>query len=177
MKVSKEFKFAASHTIPGHKGKCANFHGHNYRVVVGVHGLLEDGMGMVVDFDDLGAAVTPLVDLLDHRHINDYIRQPTAENIAAWFGSVLGRMADGHILKLVTVTVHETDSCLAEWASVNDLDVVRHLQSWREPANITEANKERMAVARRAATDAVNQIILANRPRAKAILGDGGSIG
>jgi 6-pyruvoyl-tetrahydropterin synthase len=129
---------------------------------------------MLVDFEDLKAAVDPLVKLLDHRHLNDFIRQPTAENIAAWFGAMLGRMADTHILKLVTVTVHETDTCTAEWASVNDLEVIRHFQSWREPDNITEDNKELMAVARRAATDAVNVIILSNRPRVRALLGDGG---
>lgn len=174
MRVTKEFSFAASHQIPGHRGKCAQLHGHNYRVAVSVYGPLDDSTGMVVDFEDLKAAVSPLIELLDHKHLNDYIKNPTAENIAGLFGSVLGRIADTVILKCVSIVVHETDTCCAEWNSINDQEVIRHLQGWREPDNISEGLREALAVAKRAATTAVNSIILANRPRVHAITGGSG---
>lgn len=32
--ATKEFRFEAGHTLDGHKGKCKNLHGHNYKVLV-----------------------------------------------------------------------------------------------------------------------------------------------
>ena len=34
MKVGKQFSFDASHQLVGHFGKCANLHGHTYKVEV-----------------------------------------------------------------------------------------------------------------------------------------------
>lgn len=41
--------------------------------------------GMVEDFDRLERIVgEEIVDVLDHRHLNDFIENPTAENIVLW---------------------------------------------------------------------------------------------
>jgi 6-pyruvoyl-tetrahydropterin synthase len=48
---------------------------------------------MVMDFGDLKAIVKPLIDRLDHSHLNEHLPNPTAENIAGaiacWVASCL----------------------------------------------------------------------------------------
>lgn len=55
LQISKDFgTFDAAHQLPLHDGKCANLHGHTYRVEATFSGLIETGanpqQGMVVDF-------------------------------------------------------------------------------------------------------------------------------
>lgn len=50
--ISVELTFDAGHRIVGHKGKCAQLHGHTYKVHIQVSGELEDP-GFVVDFGDI----------------------------------------------------------------------------------------------------------------------------
>ena len=38
MRVCKQFSFDASHQLVGHFGKCANLHGHTYKVEVSLAG-------------------------------------------------------------------------------------------------------------------------------------------
>lgn len=77
--IRTERTFAASHILEN-MGKCANLHGHNWRVEIEIAAdprvLKSDGI--VVDFSHLKA----VVDKYDHKHLNDYIKIPTAENIA-----------------------------------------------------------------------------------------------
>src|SRR5262245_59282780 len=88
--ISKSFTFQAAHQLPNHDGKCAQLHGHSYRVEVLVRGEVkptngESDEGMVADFAALSAAWEPLHDQLDHRFLNDVLEFPTtAENLAAW---------------------------------------------------------------------------------------------
>lgn len=176
MQVAKDFSFSASHVLPHHPGKCSRLHGHNYQVTVYVAGLLNSA-GFVTDFDDIKSIMKPLIDLLDHRHLNDFIWNPTAENIATWFAVVLHRLVDKHVIKSVAVTVCETDGCRAEW-TMDDMGEITHGQGWREPDDIRPELKEMLAGARQEANKAANAIILANRPRVREIIGEhGGSIG
>jgi len=109
--VTKRFDFAASHQLPYHQGQCRFLHGHNYEVVVGVrsHCLQTEGpsAGMVVDFGDLKALVKPLIAKLDHTHLNDWLPNPTAENIA---GAILCYVAANFPYQWVSlfVAVEET---------------------------------------------------------------------
>lgn len=88
MVIWKEFKFEAAHKLegvpPGHK--CARLHGHSYRVRVHVRGGLDRAVGWVMDFADLKRVVTPVIEQLDHRYLNDIpgLEQSTAERIAVW---------------------------------------------------------------------------------------------
>lgn len=65
---------------------CARLHGHTYAVKITVSADKLNNAGMVVDFK----AIKQLVDVLDHRYINDVFSerginlQPTAENIAVF---------------------------------------------------------------------------------------------
>jgi 6-pyruvoyltetrahydropterin/6-carboxytetrahydropterin synthase len=84
--VTKDFTFEAAHCLPflpdGHK--CKRLHGHSYRFRVAVSGEL-DWRGFVIDYAEIGAAVNPIVEQLDHRNLNDIFRfNTTAENISKW---------------------------------------------------------------------------------------------
>lgn len=97
--------FDAAHHIPGHSGRCAEVHGHSYRVECEfVGGETLDELGMVHDFGDLRRRLVAV--LPDHRDLNDVMDViPTAENIAAWLYARLA--ADG--LPISSVTVWETE--------------------------------------------------------------------
>lgn len=81
--LRKEFSFEAAHFLPkvanGHK--CKNTHGHSYRIAfeVGCEDLVD---GMVVDYKAISSCAKPIVKLFDHQLINDFVPNPTAENIA-----------------------------------------------------------------------------------------------
>jgi 6-pyruvoyltetrahydropterin/6-carboxytetrahydropterin synthase len=84
--ISKSFRFEAAHHLeglpPGHK--CARVHGHSYTVTICLGSTELDATGMVLDYGALGAFKDWLDQTLDHRSLNDYVKQPTAENLAHW---------------------------------------------------------------------------------------------
>lgn len=72
-KLITEAEFDSAHFLKGHPGKCANIHGHRWRVIceIGGHSLQAVGpeRGMLVDFALLKQALKSLADALDHRLI------------------------------------------------------------------------------------------------------------
>jgi len=122
MRITKDFKFEASHVVPGHPGKCQRLHGHSYVLHITVHGTVHPATGFIVDFGDIKAMVQPLIDTLDHRHLNFFIANPTAENIAAWFGQRLSRIVDRYAITGLEVTVLETATSSATWDSRLEVD-------------------------------------------------------
>jgi 6-pyruvoyltetrahydropterin/6-carboxytetrahydropterin synthase len=75
--VAYHTDWEAAHQLPNHSGKCRNLHGHRYELTVEVQGSVQgaDGTsseGMVMDYKDIKAAVTPMVEeFFDHHYIND----------------------------------------------------------------------------------------------------------
>lgn len=134
--VVKEFTFEAAHFLPGHPGKCANLHGHSYRLQVGVRGKVDSTTGMVMDFGKLKRLVEEIiVDHLDHRclnvleqdgegavpHLPNFPRRhPTAELMVEWIVGSLNdffmRKWEGLII-LTFVRLYETTTSYAEWRS------------------------------------------------------------
>ncbi len=102
-RIAKRFQFAASHALEGlpEGHKCARLHGHTYEVEVELAAESLNAVGMVHDYGDFG----PVVDDLDHRHLNDIIDQPTAENLAQLiFGRVRALGRTGELLTAVRVS-------------------------------------------------------------------------
>jgi len=91
MLITKEFSFDAAHKLIDYHGKCENLHGHTYKLHVTVEGEIKKN-GLVVDFLDLKKHVSEKVlDKLDHAYLNDFFKNPSAENIAVW---IWGRLKD-----------------------------------------------------------------------------------
>ncbi len=72
-KLITEAEFDSAHFLQGYPGKCANIHGHRWRVVCEIQAetLQNQGpeRGMLIDFSTLKGALKGLVDTLDHQLI------------------------------------------------------------------------------------------------------------
>ncbi len=136
MKVSKQFRWEASHRLPWHEGSCSNLHGHSYRMEVELEGEA-DNRGMVIDFKRIKRMFAPLIERWDHAVLvaeydddlkaaaesldSKYFMFPfdtTAENLSTFAANyLLGEHADGlteHQISSVRVRVYETETCFAE---------------------------------------------------------------
>lgn len=88
MEIFKVFHVDAAHRLPdvpsGHK--CAQLHGHSFRIEVHIKGPVNPRRGWVIDFADIAQAFQPLHDQLDHMYLNDIegLDNPTSENLAHW---------------------------------------------------------------------------------------------
>ncbi len=113
MQIRKRFHFEAAHELPHHPGKCARMHGHSYRLEVAISGPLQkDGpsRGMVEDFDALESLVAvEVIDVLDHRTLNELIDNPTAEEILLW----MWRRLEPKLLFLDELALWETPTACA----------------------------------------------------------------
>lgn len=106
--------FSAAHRLRDYNGKCERLHGHNYRVHVIARASRTGKGGMVIDFVQLKQAAVAVLDLLDHRFINDVSPfdaiEPSAENIAEFIfrriESQLGTL--GSLLHRVSVWESDT---------------------------------------------------------------------
>jgi 6-pyruvoyltetrahydropterin/6-carboxytetrahydropterin synthase len=112
-----EASFSAAHHLRDYEGKCANNHGHNFRVRVTVEGQRLDGAGMLIDFSVLKRWLREICESMDHQSLNDLRafadENPTTENIAAHVArEMCGRVAEftGTRVRVQSVWVQETDT-------------------------------------------------------------------
>lgn len=87
-------------------------HGHTYRVGVEVTGPMVDGV--IADYADIIAAVRSVIDLLDHRVLNeiDGLENPTTERLAEWLGAKIASALRGSAavpgdVRLIALEVNE----------------------------------------------------------------------
>jgi 6-pyruvoyltetrahydropterin/6-carboxytetrahydropterin synthase len=108
VRVRRRFSFEAAHVLPHHPGKCSRLHGHSYVLHVTVNRPVDPATGLAIDFSDLKAVVRrDVVDLLDHRYVNDLMENPTAEIMAVWIWKRLAATLPG----LEEIELHETRNC------------------------------------------------------------------
>lgn len=99
MEIYKEFAFDSAHFLPnvpdGHK--CKEIHGHTYHLRVYISGKPDAELGWIIDFKELKDTITPLIDKVDHKLINNIpgLENPTAENITIWFWDNLKPLLPG----------------------------------------------------------------------------------
>ncbi len=112
--VVKQYHFSAAHTLPFHRGKCSQPHGHNYLLEVAVTGQIQSEQpkegessseaGMIIDFGNLDVLVQKrILDKMDHHSLNELLDNPTAENIATL---IFSELADS-LFKPSTIPVAE----------------------------------------------------------------------
>ena len=136
--IKVEHSFDSAHFLAGYCGKCANIHGHRWRVEVEVTApeLITTGqnMGMVADFSDLKNDVKDILDYYDHSLIYEEETlkketlkclieegfsvievkfRPTAENFSRFFYNQICERG----YKVRKVTVYETPANSASYES------------------------------------------------------------
>lgn len=118
--VKVESDFAASHIIHGHLGACARLHGHNWRIEIEAIALELDQIGISVDFKQMKIFLREVLDVVEHRHLNDISPfdkiNPTAENLAAWLFQQLKQKFYETPAKLHAVIVWETDRSMVRYS-------------------------------------------------------------
>lgn len=134
-KISKEFSVAMGHRLSQHHGLCSNFHGHNYKIIVGIQSGMLNENGMVMDFSDLKHIVNERIIQYDHalminkkdlpvaKKMQEVLSdlkilivpyEPTAENMAKEiYLFVESKLPDPVIMDYVTV--YETDTSKATY--------------------------------------------------------------
>ncbi len=111
--------FAAAHRLVGYKGKCEELHGHNFAVEVFVSGDTLADDGMLVDFHTIKGHLQNVLDVLDHKYINDIPffseRASSAEYIAMYiFTEMEKRMGQDHV-SVREVRVWESERAYASY--------------------------------------------------------------
>ena len=112
--------FAAAHNLINYQGDCENLHGHNWKVEVTVTARELDKAGLGIDFKILKRETKAVLDLLDHKYLNEIepfvSNSPSSENIARFlFEKLTAR------LNTDNVTVYKVNVCESEYACASYL--------------------------------------------------------
>ena len=93
MDLTKVFRFEASHSLPDYHGAQEHLHGHSYKLEVTVSGDVQPD-GMILDFMILNAVVQrKILKKLNHRYLNDLLKNPSAEHVAKWIWDELSPLS------------------------------------------------------------------------------------
>lgn len=106
-------------------GKCnnANFHGHNYELVVRVTGETDPVTGYVIDMKVLSKIIKEkILDKFDHKNLNLDTQEfkslnPTAENIAVVIWNILLKELDNRYT--IKVWLYETERNFVEYPAAD----------------------------------------------------------
>jgi 6-pyruvoyltetrahydropterin/6-carboxytetrahydropterin synthase len=116
--LTVQHHFCAAHALRGYDGKCANIHGHNFVVEARITGRELDTVGILVDFKDVKASLTAIIEELDHQLLNDLPAfravNPSSENIARFFYEQLAPTLPAHA-RLAEIRIQETSSYAASY--------------------------------------------------------------
>jgi 6-pyruvoyltetrahydropterin/6-carboxytetrahydropterin synthase len=78
--------FDAAHFLRGYAGKCANIHGHRWKVEITLVGAKLNKTGILIDFMEVRSMLKDILNVFDHKLINEVAPfdqlNPTAENLA-----------------------------------------------------------------------------------------------
>jgi len=124
--IGKTFMFSSSHILwredwsPEQNvevfGQCANDHGHNYEMTVGVLGDVDEETGMVINYSEIGKVVKPVVEMLDHTRLNDHFEHLTTAELMS--STLVSRFAVGlfnhNNIEKVFVRLQETPKTFAQ---------------------------------------------------------------
>ena len=86
MIVHSEFIFDGARHLEHYDGKCANLHGHTWKVEIEIE--VEKSIAMIAIAQNNGILwdftnIKPIQELLDHKYLNDFLEfNPTAENLS-----------------------------------------------------------------------------------------------
>lgn len=110
LELKSHFQIESARFLPhlpkGHP--CAHMHGHSFKIVLTLVGDIDPKIGWVIDYNDINAAVKPILNLIDHKVLNQVpgLENPTSELLAIWFYE----KAKTVLPQLTKVTIAETPS-------------------------------------------------------------------
>lgn len=111
--------FAAAHNLINYQGDCENLHGHNWKVEVTVTARELDKAGLGIDFKILKRETNAVLDLLDHKYLNDiepFVNDsPSSENIARFLFETLKQRLNTDNVKVFKVNVWESEYACASY--------------------------------------------------------------
>jgi 6-pyruvoyltetrahydropterin/6-carboxytetrahydropterin synthase len=110
--------FSSAHYLRNYQGKCEHIHGHNWKVEVVLEGNSLDKAGMLLDFGILKKHLKEIMEILDHKCLNDDIEffrelSPSSENIARFIFQELKKKLENENIKVFEVKVFESESSYA----------------------------------------------------------------
>ena len=103
-------KFSAAHRLPDYDGDCNNLHGHTWVVEFLIGGPVRKS-GMVEDFKILKKLLDGA--LPDHKYLNDFVQNPTAENLAQYLFDKIAALLKARGLKLKQLELWENENSSA----------------------------------------------------------------
>jgi 6-pyruvoyltetrahydropterin/6-carboxytetrahydropterin synthase len=117
-KLRIESHFDAAHKLIGYEGKCAELHGHTWKVEVFVVGDRLNDIGILVDFSILKEKMSKIIEKLDHKFLNNIkeIGNPTCENLSKYIFENLKDLPKN--VKLEKVRVWESEKSWCEYYEV-----------------------------------------------------------
>ncbi len=105
--------FAAAHRLEEYHGKCEALHGHNFQVEAFFSGAHVGPDGMVMDFKTLKDYLKQVLDLLDHKYLNEIPffseRASSSEYIAMFLFEELKGLTRETTVSVKEVRVWESD--------------------------------------------------------------------
>ncbi|MFN2267723.1 MAG: 6-carboxytetrahydropterin synthase QueD [Desulfonatronovibrio sp.] len=121
LRVSDDF--SSSHQLRNYGGKCESLHGHNFLVEMEVKGNeVDPDTGMLMDFKVLKQKLGAVLDMLDHKHLNDleWFKKvnPSSENLAKFVYENLKPALQGEKVTIEWVMVAEKNSSKAFYREV-----------------------------------------------------------
>jgi len=103
--LQKTITFSAAHRLAlPYESPCNNLHGHNWAVTVYLRAQTLNENGMIEDFKHIKEKIQGQ---FDHAVLNDFMAQPTAENIA--------RHIHGELAHCYRVDVAESEGSVASY--------------------------------------------------------------
>lgn len=115
MVITKTLTFDSAHMLSNYEGKCANLHGHTYRVIVSIEAEPEISSHMVMDYNE----VKKVFDAVDHAIIfsGAGIRDTAEEDLLKW----------AFLHDMRRYVLPDNCKCTAEDMAQHFAEVIRHL--------------------------------------------------
>lgn len=107
-KLTEEFTFEAAHRIRNKRKEYGELHGHSHRVFVTLSGQPDPEVGWLIDQQDFRELVGRIIKKLDHRYLNEFLEQTTAEAIALYLFKEIEKNVCYKDLTLESVKVCKT---------------------------------------------------------------------
>lgn len=114
--------FSADHALKGDDGKTALPHGHKWAVEARIQCATLNKLGVGLEFGDVKNVVEDILGRLDYTCLNDVAElssiNPTAENLAKFIYTELGRRLNTKTVRVNKVKVFENPDCGVSYSEI-----------------------------------------------------------